>query len=158
MTKASTHQSSAIPVTTAGAYSANDQVGGLMTLKTGVDGKHPATLLDIKVLDKASQKAALVIWFFSKVVSVAGDNAAHSVSDADMAFCLGHRAIPETKYADTALNAFATDENIGLGGLAPDPANGTNGTIYALIETTGTPTYGSTSDLKLDFYFAPDTN
>ena len=156
--KASTILTEATPTIGTAAYADGDRVGTLMAVKTGVDGKHGATLLDLKIIDLAAQKSALNIWFFSKEITVdSADNAALDIDDDNILFALGHVVVAATDYVDTASNAVATVKNIGLGGLKPH-VTGENGTVYALIESAGTPTYTATDSLRMAFYVAPDTN
>jgi len=154
-------------VSTSPAYTAGDQVGGIMDLSVR-DNRNVvtqgacqeknavATLLSVAVHDKASQSAELVIFFFNALPTVASsDNSALTITDAEMAAkCLGSVTVPASAYATVASSSMAVLK-------LPDCAlamlsNEDNGPLYAVMKTTGTPTYASTSDLTLRFLFGQD--
>lgn len=133
----------AIPVVTAGAYSASDAVGGLLTF--GGATRHSGgsgLVIAAKVIDTGNVKANLVLWLFSKSVSVAADNDAFAISTADMAYCVGCINIGTTDYLGSATNAVANPAN---NGIITYTLAGTS--LYGQLQCVATPTYGSTSDL-----------
>lgn len=140
-------------VSASAAYTAADQVGGLQTLPGAVAASGDGSILrQVSVVDQAKQKAALTILFFDSSPTIASaDNAALDVSDSEMAArCLGSVTIATTDYVDTASNSVATKQV-----TIPVKARGSS-TIYAVASTSGTPTYGSTSDLVLRYHFTLD--
>lgn len=159
------------PTISTSAYTAGDQVGGVMTLtnvvrndpNTSVSGDRgtpttsgaglgTATLTEITVLDKAGQNAAFEVWFFKSSPTITSvDNGAFNLTDANsFAACIGHVNVGAT-YSTSSSNSVSTTSNLNKSIFA---ASGS--TIYAVAKTTGTPTYGSTSDLKFIFNFLVD--
>jgi hypothetical protein len=139
------------PTVSTSAYTANDQVGGLMTLDGAAPGKGAGTVLNsIVIVDKASQAAEIDLYFFDESPTVASsDNAAADVTDAEMVDkCIGHVTVVAGDYAALAANSTACVRDIALS-LKPRAST----TLYCLAVTRGTPTYGSTSDLTLKFVF-----
>lgn len=142
------------PAITAGAYSANDCIGGKLTLALALASirEGMGKLLSITVQDLAAQKAALKIFFF-KADPDAGtytDNSALDIHDTDMLDCLGVIEVDAGDYVDSADSAVATLTGIDKVVKADDKS-----TVYALVKTTGTPTYAGVSDLKFMFGFSP---
>lgn len=134
------------PTISAAAFSANDVVGGKLTLAGAVrvaGGKGKIT--GLKLVDASKQEADLLVFIFG--ADLAGnylDNAAEAVTAADWLKWIGTIKILSTDYEQMA-NASLAD----LGFEMPiEAAAGT--TIYALIVTTGTPTYGANA-LQLTF-------
>lgn len=73
------------PTVTAGAYAANDAVGGLLTFAnaartTGGGG----VVLSVQIIDDAGQDAELELWLFSETFTAMVDNAAWAPSEADL--------------------------------------------------------------------------
>lgn len=144
---------SVTPTITAGAYSSGYQVGGIQTLTSlGFNN----TLLSVTVADAGKQSAALTIFFFNSLPTVtSSDNTTLNISDAQMAAnCIGAVLIPAANYETVSLNSFATVgvSSAGLMLRSNDP----NLHLYAVIKTTGTPTYASTSDLVFRYMFGID--
>lgn len=141
---------SATPTIDTNAYSANDQVGGLQTLASAVrTGIGTCILESITILDKAAQSAAIQVLFFNASPTIASsNNAAIDITDAEMVKFIGSVTIAATDYVTTASNSASTTKNIQLP-LAP--ASGTS--LFAVAKTTGTPTYGSASDLIFTYNF-----
>jgi hypothetical protein len=146
------YRSTVTPVVGASAiYADGDRLGSTMTVVTGAAGKEASTLRTISLVDAAAQKSAMNVLFFSQSPTIASaDNAALNLTDANMAYYLGHVAIAATDYVDSTSNAAACVKDINLFGLA---SSSTNGTIYAVLESGGTPTYATTSDLVFTFTF-----
>ena len=140
------------PTISTSAYTANDQLGGIMTL-AGVSksGGQVGVLQNVVIVDKAKQSLALDILFFDELPTVASsDNAALDITDAEVADkCLGSISIVAGDYV--ALNASSVATKV-TGILALRPKK--DATIYAVAVTRGTPTYGSTSDLVFKFTFS----
>lgn len=132
--------------TTAGAYSANDVVGGLITIPFA-DG----IIRRIKVVDDDNVGAALDLYLFSGAPTSIADNGAFLT-----AFTLGDhkkwirkltiatgdwQTINSNK---TAFVAYQGSESLGIDFSADDGAN-----IYAYLVGTGGPTYTSTAGLYI---------
>lgn len=156
-------KSSVTPVISTSAYTAQDQVGGVQTLTNVIRqdsnlGYGTAMLTNVKIVDKAKQSAALEIWFFQNSPTMAGsDNAAFDLTDANLVLAgyLGHVVIAATDYSTSTSNAVAIIKNQNIEIDVPSTST-TPSSIYACMKTTGTPTYGSTSDLILTYTFLVD--
>lgn len=137
-------------VVTAGAYHANDNVGGKLTLAGAarVSGGG-TTLTRVTVTDAANQKAQLEIVFFSAspADSTFTDNAACVIHANDEAKVVGRLTIYASDYLTVGAKAVACLANIGLAMIPATAA------LYAAILTPGTPTYAATSDLRVSFAF-----
>ena len=141
---------SVTPPITAGAYAAEDIVGGVQTLTDAARATGREVVLEsITVTDLGKQNAELAIFFFDRdpTNGTYNDNAALDIDDTDMGYCLGVVTVETDDYADAADNSVASRRNIGLG-LSPNAVN-----LYAIAKTTGTPTYTSTSDLTFKYFF-----
>lgn len=144
----------ATPVISTSAYAAGDQMGGVLTLTAAVDAtSDTATLISVTVIDKAGQSSDLDVLFFNASPTVASsDNAALSISDAEMAQkFIGRVKISSTDYSTTAAGSDATKSGIGLFLQAYLTNN-----LYAIVQCQGSPTYTSTSDLVLKFGILQD--
>lgn len=144
-------------VSTSPAYTAEDQVGGIQTLGNACRQQGGgATLISVAVHDKAKQSAALVLFFFDELPTVASsDNAAVDVTDAEMAGkCLGSVTVAATNYVNVSGSSMATvnSPNTALYMKSQDA----DGKLYVVVKTTGTPTYASTSDLTFRYSFIQD--
>lgn len=85
------------------------------------------------VVDKDLQSAAGELWLFSASVTPAAANAAHSISDADAALCVG--VIPFGTYYASALNSVSVAKDVRL------PFTVAATSLFGLLVTRGTPTY-----------------
>jgi len=133
---------SATPVITAGAYTAKDAVGGLLTFANAArTAGGVITIASIALTDLGNQSASLVLVLFDRAFGATADNAAFDPSDADLANCVGHVPISASDYQSFADNAAATVRNVGL----QITLNGTS--LFGQLMCLGTPTYGSTADL-----------
>lgn len=156
-------------VSASSAYTAEDQVGGIQTISETItdhlkrtrvvspaaDENSVATLLTVTVHDKAKQSAALEIFFFDELPTVASsDNAAISITDAEMAGkCVGVVSIGASDYKNVAASSIAC---VGLSQALAMRSKTDNGVLYAVAKTTGTPTYASTTDLVFRYVFGQD--
>lgn len=128
-------------------YADHDQVGTVLTLADAFPGGCPkrGMIESVSVVDKSSQKSALTLHFFDASPTVASsDNAALNISDAELADkYLGKVEIAAGDYQDLSAAAVATVKALGL------IVKSTTTALYCQVESGGTPTYGSTSDLVL---------
>lgn len=142
----------AITVTN-GAYHANDNVGGVLTL-TGasrVSGK-ATTLTRVSVLDAANQKKQLELVFFNANPSASTftDNAAPVIHANDQAKFVGRITINSSDYISVGTTGLACLANIGLAMVPNGSAN-----LYCVILTPDTPTY-TTGCLQISLAFYQD--
>jgi len=145
---------SVTPTISTTIYASGDVLGGLQTISNAVrKSGGSGTILSILVLDKTqAQRAAMDLLIFDRSVTVAADNAAVAMSDADMANCLGVISIGpyNTAFPGTPLNSISTLINVGL----PIVCNGAD--LYFVPVVRATPTYVATSDLTFIFTILQD--
>ena len=132
------------PVITAGAYAANDAIGGLLEFADAArsPGSH-LTIRSIVVVDNAKQAGEIDLVFFRETFTAIADNAPFDPSDADMAKYVGHIKIRSSDYADFVDNGGATRDNLGLS--ISLVAAGTS--LFAQAVIRGIETYAATDDL-----------
>ncbi len=139
------------PAVTAGAYSAGNVVGGIQTIGPLGSAFGRGIIKDIAVVDKANQKAAMTVLFFSDnpTASTFTDKAAPVIAAADEGKFLGKVEIATTDWTTIGAKAVATKECSTVIASLIAAALQTDGqrTIYSVVVTSGTPTYASTSDL-----------
>lgn len=136
-------------------YSANDNVGGLMT----VDAIGPAfgtgVLKHITITDFDNQKAALTILFFESLPAgtFTNNSAFPNLATADLDKVIGKVEIAADDYTTFNARAVATVEcsmNVWSRQQTAGPSEGQDKrTIYYAIQTSGTPTYTAADSLKV---------
>lgn len=139
-------------VSTSPAYSSADAVGGLMTFSNAVAvSGYGGVLQSVIVIDKANQKPALQIYISNQTFTASTDNAAFTVSDADVVNAVGYVSIAATDWqSNGTANAVATKAGIGLA-FHPNTTD-----LFAQMQTTSTPTFASTSDIIVIFEILQD--
>jgi hypothetical protein len=135
------------PTVTAGAYSANDVVGGLLTfasaaLASGRGG-------EIVIVDDAGQNVGYNLHLFDRTFTAMSDNGAWNPSDIDMQNYEGFVDIAATDRAAGSNNSGAA-KSTGLRCPLPYICSGTS--LFGQLETSGTPTYAATDDLTIKLY------
>lgn len=98
------------------------------------------------VVDRDAQSAAGELWLFSATVAPAAANAAHSISDADAALCVG--VIPFGTYYASALNSVSVT-SVDL------PITCAATTLFGILVTRGTPTH-TAGGLSVTLAIDPD--
>ncbi len=138
-----------IPVITAGAYSAADQVGGVNEIKLATSGPgKKAKLVSLAISDGGKQSAQLNVFLFREAPTMTGvDNDAFALADSEMYKCVGAVAVAAADYVAAAASSVATIKNIDL--IVDSKA----GSLYAVICCVATPTYVAVNDLQLTFGF-----
>ncbi len=128
------------PTVTAGAYSANDVVGGRMQFA----GLRQGTLQSVTICDNAAQAVDYVIVLFESQPTNIADNATFDIADADLA---------KIVYQDTLTSASSrqafTDNSYHFIYNLDVPLQGLSSDIWGFLITTGTPTYAATSDITV---------
>lgn len=127
-------------VVTAGAYSANDVVGGRITF-TGLNG---GTLQSILIIDDAAQAVDYFIVLFNASPTDITDNATFDIADVDLLKII----YEDTLLASVDRRAFTDNSYHRLFNLDV-PLRSEGGTIYAFLITTDTPTYAATDDVTV---------
>lgn len=137
---------------TAALYAAGNNVGGLLTLTNAMRVSGGSGLLQSLVIaDHANQKAPLdVLLFSAPPAATFADKAAFpTLSVADDALVLTRISLLATDYATIGGSAFVSLRGLGIVVAAAAAAQ----TLYAAINTSGTPTYAATTDLVAQFGF-----
>ena len=132
------------PTITAGAYSANDAVGGLLTFENCTNAQGTGIIKSIVIVDEGAQSAELDLVLFDRTFTATADNAAFNISDADAINAIGAVNIPAASYTDMVSSDLATVRDVDLAFKAKDDR-----TIYGQLVTRGTPTYVATNDLTV---------
>ena len=134
------------PTVTAGAYSAGDAVGGLLTFTDatpGGNGVSGALLMSCVIADEAKQSIETDLVLFSESFTPTADNAAFAPSDADLLNCIG--VVTVADYAAFSASSVGTVANVGL----PIKLTGAGGGLFGQLVTRGTPTYAATTDVAV---------
>ena len=132
---------------TAGAYSANDVVGGLLSFAVADTNGASGIIRGLRLTDGDNEKAACKLWLFSSAPSTIADNAAFAPSVADLQKCLGYLTIAAADYTTVNSNALAVVDELSF------DFSTANGTVYGYLVCDATPTYTATTDLpKLELY------
>lgn len=129
------------------AYSANDVVGGKITVPNAMRVSGGTGILQsLCIIDKANQKAALEILIFDSDPSSGTytDNGAFTWNATDGAKLIRRISVAASDYATFGTAAIA---DISPGGKVLKATGSKN--LYAVIVTTGTPTYAATTDLAV---------
>lgn len=131
-------------VVTAGAYSANDVVGGRLNFGS----VPPGTLRAVTLTDLAKQAGAYQLVLFSDAPTAIDDNAPYDIADADLAKIIAAIHLTDTAGADKF--DFADNKAYHRQGLdSPLVAN----TLYGFLIALGTPTYAATTDVRLTLHY-----
>lgn len=133
-------------VVTAGAYSANDVVGG--RLNFGVIPAH-RTLRAVKLTDLAAQAGAYQLILFDSEPTNIADNAPFDIADADLPKIVAAVHLTDTAGAD----AFSFTDNKAYMRQGLDiPIEAA--TLYGFLIALGTPTYAATGDVRLALHLS----
>ena len=138
------------PTITAGAYSAGDVVGGLLTFD--VSGAPEGSLLTRALLvDDDNEKPELTLYLFNAAPTTIADADAFAPAVADLKKLITKIVFAVADYVTVNSNAYALKED--LNDLIP--AN--TGYVYGYLVCTATPTYTASSDLwvSLDLLAEP---
>lgn len=144
---------SATPTVSTTAYTSGDCIGGLMTFSAVTRGAGLAAILQTALIQcKSTQSFAadLILFHTSPASSTFTDNSAIALNAADF-----DKVTARVPFASTDWS------NLGTPSVAEVSAQGrlvkSVGTdLYAVLVARGTPTLGSTSDLKVVLKAMPD--
>jgi hypothetical protein len=154
----------ATPVVSNGvAYAAGDQVGGVITLTDIIRqdsnmGFGTSKLTDISIFCKSNNSSLYEILFFrNSPTMVNSDNGVFSITSANAVTAgfitrvsIGNAYTTSGASAGAGTNAFGADANLNVT-LKKLNTETLPTTIFAVVKTTSTPTFTSTSDLILNF-------
>lgn len=153
------------PVISTSAYTANDQLGGIQTIANLAPSGKPTDapcqdktvsyLMGLKIIDRAKQDAPLVIYFFNTLPTVLStDNVALSIADAEATKCIGWVQVTAAMYKGPAEWSVAEVPFADV--MKALKSNTDDGPLYAVVQTTGTPTYLTTTNLDFKYVFSQD--
>lgn len=142
---------SVTPVIDTAAYGSGDRLGAIQVIDPiGLADSGICVLESISVLDLAAQSAAMDILFFNDLPTVASaDNAAISITDAEMAKCIGVYKVLAAGFTALTANSFGSFYNIGL-----TMKSAANSLLHAVVVSRGTPTYGVANGLTFTYTFS----
>jgi hypothetical protein len=131
------------PTVTAGAYTANDAVGGLLTFANAARVSGGGGLIkNVIILDDAGQDAALELWLFNATFTAMSDNAAWAPSQADL-----RKLVAIVSTADGAWYAAGTPSAARIEVSQRYDLVGTS--MFGQLVTRGTPTFAATDDVTV---------
>lgn len=128
------------------AYTANDTLGTIITMAMTA----PGIIMSAQLVDKAQIVGAVDAYLFDRSVTLAADNAANAISDADMLFCAGIIQFP-TPTTQTN-NGIAVIDSLAI----PCVANAGNNMFVALVTRTAHTFFGAVGDLVITFNYTKD--
>lgn len=135
------------PTVTAGAYTANDVVGGTLTF----NGVSKGILRAVTVVDQAKQAGALQLVLFDTVPTTIADNATYDIADADMLNIIGAIHLTDTAGADKfdfADNKIYMRQGLNIPIRSDEDAQA----IYGFLIALGTPTFAATTDVQVQLH------
>lgn len=139
---------SATPTLDTAAYASGDSLHTAVIEFTNAVGARLSGWVDkMVIVDAALQSQPCELWLFSSTVTPAAANAAHSISDADAAKCIG--VISSGPYAASALNSVSVAKGVNL------PIKTAATSLFGILVTRGTPTYAAGS-LTVSLQIAQD--
>jgi hypothetical protein len=142
------------PTVTAGGYSANDVVGGEMAIN-GIPSSD-CILQSVTIIDQSGQDAAIEVLIFEENITTPADNSAWSFTSGDEPKLLARVEVGASDYKAVGGGAASIAEIRNLAIPISTQAKTNNApTLYAVMVTTGTPTYVATDDITLKLGFLP---
>jgi hypothetical protein len=141
------------PTITAGAYAANDAVGGLLTFALAgrtVSGGG-SILTNVVIVDDAGQDAELELWLFDRTFTAMVDNAAWAPAEADLENLI---AVISTEDSGQGWLAAGTPSAIDIECMKRLDLAGTS--LFGQLVTRGTPTYAATDDVTVKVMLLQD--
>ena len=127
------------PAITAGAYSANDVVGGLLEFDLAELTANGGILDAVQVTDKGTQSAAMKLFLFESQPATIANNDAFAPSDAENA----------TIFAIVTISTYTTLTNsrVCISDTIQRVFSTTKGKIWGYLVCDATPTFASVSDI-----------
>jgi len=133
------------PTVTAGAYSANDAVGGLLTFASaGRSAGGSGVIKNVLIIDDAGQDAVLELWLFNATFTAMSDNAAWAPSQADLRKLI---AVISTNDGDWFAAGTPSVARVEVSQNYNLAAAGTS--LFGQLVTRGTPTFAATDDVSV---------
>lgn len=131
------------PTITAGAYSAGDVVGGLLSFAFASGRGASGIVRDVRIADDDDEKAACKLWLFERQPTAFADNAAFAPTMADLKYCAGVIAIAAADYTTVNSNAWAGIHEIGYDFTIEQ------GTLYGYLVCDATQSFTAATDLAI---------
>ncbi len=135
-----------------GAYTANDVVGGLITISLGGGYSGGGYIHSVMLFDADNEKAAYTLYFWSQIPTAILDDAAFAPTEAEGIYQIGSISLPAANYTSLASNAYAIGRVSGKDAVCNEYVAweyAPSGAIYAYLVCTATPTYTAVTDLTL---------
>jgi hypothetical protein len=129
------------------AYTALDTLG---TIITATMATATGIIQSVQLVDKANIVGGVNIFVFDRSVTLAADNAAWSVTDADMLFCLGVISMP-AGFSST-LNLTAHVDSLAI----PYVANASSQIFLGLQTLAAHTFFGAAGDLVTSLNYIKD--
>ena len=142
------------PPVTAGAYAANNAIGGLQTVSVFRTTAPPSGILaQIGLASKSGLTTTQVLYAFTKLpTSTCPDKAAFALASADLPFLVPGFPVSLTPAA--AAGTTQTTASVTVNEPVRNAEGKTN--LYFCAVTTGTPTPASTTDLVFTYTMLQD--
>ena len=139
------------PAVTAGAYSAGDNVGGLLTFTNAArDGGGGGVIKDVTIVDDASESAQLELWLFSETFTAGNDNAVWTPVEAEL-----HNLVTVVTTVDgTYYTGGATATVCVIEVSRRYDLTGTS--LFGRLVTRSTQTYAATDDVTVGVHLLQD--
>ena len=132
------------PTVTAGAYLANDNVGGLLTFANAARFSGGGGIIkEIVIVDDASQSAILELWLFNQTFTAGADNAVWTPVEAEL-----HTLVTIVSTADGTYYTGGATGTVCVIEVARQ-FNLTGTSLFGRLVTRGTPTYAATDDVSV---------
>ena len=131
------------PAITAGAYIANDVVGGLLTFAAASRAiGWGGVIKDMVILDDAGQDAALELWLFDQTFTPVADNAPWAPAEADLENLVCIITTANGAYFPAGTPSAAMVE-------VSQRYDCVGTSLFGQLVTRGTPTYAATDDISV---------
>jgi hypothetical protein len=150
-------------ITASSAYASGNALGGLLTItNAALQGQGTSTIQSITLTDIDNQKSAIDLYLSEVTFTATTDKTAFALSAADVLNSAGWVSIAASDYITFGARAVANQKNIGLSFDLNQYATSTYGaaiqptTLYGQLVCRGTPTYTTTTSLRLKIVFFQD--
>lgn len=147
---------SVVPVVSLVTYSANDVVGGKITLTDAFRKNGGSGILQSFALHNLTlQTIGMSVFLFHDDPSngTYTDNSALDIDDLDLFNCLGWVELTPSNYKELSDNCVACTRNLGL---PIYNSGGTNTNLWIIIRTEGASKFTTTTDTKFIFGISRD--
>ena len=130
------------PAVTAGAYSANDVVGDILTFTFAANSGKGGVIKDVIIIDDAGQDAVMELWLFNATFTAIADNDAWDISQADSRNLVAIISTSNGAWYATGTESVAMIE-------ASQRYDVTGTSLFGQLVTRGTPTFSATDDVTV---------